>query len=124
MGFDHLSALSLLAINFTLCLFIHLFLGAKMQSASERQRQNRRGERNQLLPMPLPKTSRVEDCLQKEDKRGRWPLKLSNLRRRGGEHPVTSSDMQPSLPPVQNRPLSHLKMGSSRFKRNQAYISD
>lgn len=95
-----------------------------MQPADESQRQNRRGERNQLLHLPLPKTSRVKDCLQKEDKRGQWPLKLANLRRRGGEHPVTSSDMQPSMPPAQNRPLSHLKMESSRFKGNHAYISD
>lgn len=95
-----------------------------MQPAPESQRQNQRGERNQLLPLPVPKTSRVGDHLQKEDKRGRWPLKLPNLRRQGGEHPVTSSDTQPSLPPVQNRPLSHLKMGSSHFMCNQAYISD
>lgn len=92
-----------------------------MQPAPESQRRNQRGERNQLLPLPVPKTSRVGDHLQKQDKRGRWPLKLSNLRRRGGEHPVTSSDTQPS---PQNRPLSHLKMGSSHFMCNQACISD
>lgn len=96
-----------------------------MHPAPESQRRNQRRERNQLLPLPLPKTSRVGDHLQKGGQKGAGgPLKLPNLRRLGGEHPVTSSDTQPSLPPVQNRPLSHLKMGSSHFKCYQAYISD
>lgn len=53
-----------------------------MQPAPESQRRNRRGERNQLLPLPLPKTSRVGDHLQKEDKRG-WPVAPSDSRASG-----------------------------------------
>lgn len=82
-----------------------------MQPAPESLQQTQRWERNQLLPLPLPKTSHVRDIYKGGQKGGRWPRKLQNLRRRGGEHPVTSSDMQPSPPPVQKRLLSHFKNG-------------
>lgn len=56
----------------------------------------RDGERNQLLPLPRPKTSRVEERLRKKkggQKRGAGgPPTNQNLKRRGGEHPVMSSD--------------------------------
>lgn len=44
-----------------------------MQPAPESHRRNQRRERNQLLPLPPPKTSRVGDHLQKEDKSGSGP---------------------------------------------------
>lgn len=46
-----------------------------MPAAPESHGQERRGERNQLLALPLLKTSHVKGCLQKEDKGGQWPLK-------------------------------------------------
>lgn len=97
-------------------LLINFFFGSEMQSAPESHTQNHKAERNQLQPVSLPQTSRVEVHLQKG-----WQ---GNLRRQGGEHPAASCDTQPSMPLVQNRPLSHLKMGFSHFKCNQADISD
>lgn len=125
MGFDHLSTRWLLAINFTLCLFLFIGFsegrGSRCLGATGGIREER--EINYCLCLCL-KQAVSKTLYEKKDKRGLWPLKLLNLRRLGGEHPVMSSDTQPSLPPVQNRPLSQLKMESSHFMCNQTYISD
>lgn len=52
-------------------LFIHLFLGGEMRHEPGSLGRNQRWVRNQLLPLPLPKTSCVEEHVRKkEDKRG------------------------------------------------------
>lgn len=68
--FDHLSALPLLAINFMRCHFSHLFFGAETLPWPESQRQNWRGERNQLPPLPLPLKQAVSKSIGERGTKG------------------------------------------------------
>lgn len=107
--FDQLSAAKTL---WAARLFIHLFLWARRRRRCPRA-VGRRGERNQLLALPLLKNKPCQRLSTEEGQRGAvapqkpphllpMPLHIQPLgprERLGGEHPVTSSDTQPSTPP-------------------------
>lgn len=68
--FDHLSVLRLLARNFRCCHFIHRFLGAETLPSPESQRQNPRGEENQLQPLPPPLKQAVSKSIFERGTKG------------------------------------------------------
>lgn len=81
--FDHLSVLRLLALNFMRCHFIHLILGAETLPLPESQRQNQRGEKNQLQPLPLALKQAVSKSICERGTKG------------GQKRPVASQTSKP-----------------------------